>query len=273
MSVWLWIAASAAAATPAPAQASISLSVTISEAEHAIKVGRLDQARLMIGRIVGQGVKGVPVEHLIADLDFAAGRNREALTRYQQLLAVAPDDGELNENAGIAALRIGEVAVARPLIDRATARPAASWRAWNARGVLADLSGHWSEADAAYAHAAQISPNRAEVLNNQGWSRLLRGDWRGAVGYFEQGAALNPKSERMSNNLELARAALAGELPGRRPGESESDWAARLNDAGVAAEVMGDTKRAAAAFTQAIEASGRWYARAANNLEGTGVRR
>ena len=36
---------------------------------------------------------------------------------------------------------------------------------------------------------------------------------------------------------------------------------------------MGDTKRAVAAFTQALEASGRWYARAANNLEGTGVRR
>ena len=84
--------------------------------------------------------------------------------------------------------------------------------------------------DSAYERAGQIAPNQAEVLNNEGWSRLLRGDWQGAVRLFEQGSALNPKSERMANNLELARAALAGELPGRRPGESDRAWAARLND-------------------------------------------
>lgn len=273
MSLWLGIAASAAAATPVPAVSPVPVSVTITQAEHAIKVGRFDQAKLMIGRLVGQGVKGPPLEQLIADMDFATGKNREALVRYQQLLAIAPDDPGMNENAGIAALRIGEIGAARPLLDRATASRGATWRAWNARGVLADLTRDWPNADSAYARAAQIAPNQAEVLNNQGWSRLLRGDWRGAVGLFEQGAALNPKSERMANNLELARAALAGELPGRRPGESDRDWAARLNDAGVAAQAMGDTKRAAAAFAQAIDASGRWYARAANNLEGTGVRR
>ena len=58
------------------------------------------------------------------------------------------------------------------------------------------------------------------MLNNQGWSRLLRGDWRGAVGFFEQGAALDPKSRRMANNLELARAALAGDLPGGAPAKT-----------------------------------------------------
>ena len=139
--------------------------------------------------------------------------------------------------------------------------------------MLADLGRDWKAADSAYARALALSQGQAEVLNNQGWSRLLRGDWSGAVGFFEQGAALDPKSERMANNLELARAALAGDLPGRRAGESDRDWAARLNDAGVAAEAMGDTRRAVAGFTQALEASGAWYARAANNLEATGVRR
>jgi len=57
-------------------------------------------------------------------------------------------------------------------------------------------------------------------------------------------------------------------LPRRKPGEADSDWAARLNDAGVAAEALGDRKRAIAAFTQALEASGSWYERAANNLAG-----
>ena len=121
MIFWAWIAASAAAATPVPAAPAVPVSIIVSEAEHAIHAGRLDQARLMIARIVGMGVKGPPVEHLMADLDFASGKDREALARYQQLLKTSPDDSQMSENAGIAALRIGEIAVAGPLIERATA--------------------------------------------------------------------------------------------------------------------------------------------------------
>ena len=61
-----------------------------------------------------------------------------------------------------------------------------------------------------------------------------------------------------------------GDLPQRRPGESDQDWAARLNDAGVAAELRGDRARAAAAFSQAIETKDSWYIRAANNLSAVG---
>ena len=79
--------------------------------------------------------------------------------------------------------------------------------------------------------------------------------------------ALDPKSTRAANNLELAKAAVAAELPQRRKGESDPDFAARLNDAGVVAEQGGNTTRAVAAFTQALEVNDSWYARAANNLK------
>jgi hypothetical protein len=78
---------------------------------------------------------------------------------------------------------------------------------------------------------------------------------------------MDPGSRRIADNLELAKEALAGELPTRRPGEADGDWARRLNDAGVAAAILGDRERAKAAFSQALEASDSWYARAANNLE------
>jgi hypothetical protein len=78
---------------------------------------------------------------------------------------------------------------------------------------------------------------------------------------------LDPNSSRIANNLELARSAMAGDLPRRRAQETDEAWAERLNDAGIAAEILGDKPRAIAAFTQALEASGRWYERAANNLE------
>ena len=239
----------------------------LSDIEQAIRVGRLEQAQLMVGRAMAAGVKGAQVDLILADLAFAQGKNDEALIRYQQLLAIAPDDVMLAERAGIAALRLGNVAVGAGLIERATKLPSASWHAWNARGVVADMQHDWPQADKAYAKAAELAPDEAEVINNQGWSQLLRGNWPKAVGLFEKAAARDPKSSRIANNLELARAALASDLPKRRPGEDDRAWAARLNDAGVAALLLGDKQRAVAAFAQALEASGNWYDRAANNLK------
>jgi Flp pilus assembly protein TadD len=257
----LAIAASVAASSPAPP--------TIADTAHAIAVGRLEQARIMISALVANGAKGPVMEHLIADLDFASGRWAEARAGYQQLLIAHPMDAYLCEHAGIATFQLGDIAAASTLIDRATARPDASWRAWNARGAIADLNSDWPRADDAFAHAEALAPNQPEVLNNRGWSQLMRGNWSEAEQLFAQALAAHPTSPRVANNLELARTALASELPQRRQGESDEDWAARLNDAGVASEILGDKKKAVAAFTQALEASGSWYERAANNLQAT----
>ena len=132
--------------------------------------------------------------------------------------------------------------------------------------VAADLRGDWEVADLAYSRAQALKPDRAEAVNNLGWSLLLRGRWADALEQLERAAALNPKSKRIADNLDLARAAVSVDLPQRRPNESDSDWAARLNDAGVMARVRGDQQRAIAAFAQAIEARTQWFERAANNL-------
>lgn len=235
-------------------------------AAHAIANGRLDQARLMIGNAIAAGASGPPVERMLADLAFASGNNAEALSRYRNLVAANPSDLLLAERAGIAALKAGDLQWAAVLIGRATGSAAPSWAAWNARGVLADMQRDWAAADAAYSRAAEIAPERAEVFNNRGWSLLLRGSWGEAIAPLERAAELDGKSERIAHNLELARSAVAEELPPRRKGESDQDWAARLNDAGVVATMQHDNARAIAAFAQAIEARGTWYERAANNL-------
>ena len=140
-----------------------------------------------------------------------------------------------------------------------------SWRAWNASGVC-DRRGEWDEADRAYARSAKAAPDRPEILNNHGWSLLARGRWNEALALLERAALLDPRSPRIANNLELAKAAVSEDLPRRRNDESDGDWAARLNDAGVVAGLRGDRKRSIAAFAQAISARNRWFERAANNL-------
>jgi Flp pilus assembly protein TadD len=249
------IAAAVSAAQPVP----------LSEAAQALEAGRLDQARIMVAKAMASGAAGPQVDLILADLAFADGKDAEALARYEKLVQ-AGAGGHAAERGGISALRLGLIDRAVPLIAAATENPKAGWRAWNARAVLADLAGDFTTADTAYERAALLAPDRVEVVSNRGWSKLLRGDWQGAVIELERAVALRPSNPRTANNLELARAALAADLPRRRSGESGQDWARRLNDVGVAAQALGQRTKAIAAFTQALDASGTWYARAANNL-------
>lgn len=255
------IAAALATADPTPPPLQ-----PLSEAANALAAGRLDQARAMIGNAVKAGAQGEPVERLLADLAFQSGDHVGALARYEALLRLRPGDSFFAERVGVAAFRTGNLARAASALDVASASPAASWRAWNAHGVVADHRGDWERANAAYDRAAALAPDRAEVANNRGWSLMLQGRWAEALDLLERAAALDPKSKRIADNLELARAALSEELPRRHPNESDGDWAARLNDAGVIARIRGEHRRAIAAFTQAIEARSQWFERAANNL-------
>jgi len=259
--------ATASAATAAAAIPVVDVQVELREIAHAIEAGRYDQAEAMLGDAVKRNAPGRDVGRLVAALAFAKGDYADALTHYTLLLSSNPHDALMLERATVAAFNTSAITQAADLAARATAEPGASWRAWNAAGAIADLNRDFTSADVDYAKALELSPDRPEVLNNVGWSHLLRGDWQGAVEPLQRAASLLPGSTRISDNLDLAMAANDAALPARKPGESDESWSARLNDAGMLAALNADTKRAAAAFAQAIEARPTWYQRAANNLQ------
>jgi len=252
-----------------PILAVASADTQLAEADHAIRAGRLEQARTMIGRAIVRGSSGPKVDRLLADLASADGRDEEALARYTMLLGRHPLVAKFHERAAISALRLGKYREGRRHAAHAVALKGASWRAWNALGVAADGRSDWFAADAAYRRALELEPGAAEPLNNWGWSRLLRGDWSGALELLEKAMAVDSASTRITANVELARQAVANELPQRRRGESDTSFAARLNDAGLVARARGDNPRAVAAFARAIEARTIWYERAWNNLQMT----
>ena len=239
---------------------------SIDEAEHALAAGRYQQAEQMVQQIVASGQQGDRVDRLRAGSAASVGRHAEALSLYSAQAHKYPADPKLADGAARAAYRLGRVADAQQWSQRATALPGAGWSAWNLSGVIADLRGEFDRADLAYGKALALAPNRAEVLNNQGWSLLLRGQWMGAAERFRKALDANPASTIARSNLELAEAALATDLPARRAGETSQSYAARLNDTGVIAEAAGDRTRAVAAFAQAVAMHPRWSETAAANL-------
>lgn len=241
----------------------------LDEAEAALAAGRIEQTGKMVRQLASEGVSGPRFERLRAGEALAAGRYAEALSRYGNLAYRAGSETGDRVGAGIAAYRLGKKADAREWIGQALQMKGAGWRAFNICGVLADEANDFSAADQCYAKALESSPNRSEVVNNQGWSLLLRGQWLEAAAAFQQALALDPTDRVARSNLDLARAALASDLPKRRDGESDADFGRRLNDAGVMARAAGQPDRAIAAFANSIEVRPVWSPVAARNLEDT----
>lgn len=251
------LAAALASASPATPDAD--------EIGRAIAAGRLHQAQAMIARALDEGAAPDSLERQRADLEFALGNYPAAVARYGRLAGRNPGNGGLIERLGLALLQAGDEPRASAALERAVTA-GGSWRSWNALGVIADRQRRWDDSSRAYERALDLAPGRPEVLNNQGWSYLLRGELERARPLFEAALRAAPGSRLIAANHELVLAAVADNLPARRPGESDQAWAARLNDAGVIAFYRRQPGRARAAFSQAIEASGTYYQRAATNL-------
>ena len=64
----------------------------------------------------------------------------------------------------------------------------------------------WTWADEAFKTAADLSPQEAEVLNNQGYSYMLRGDYARARAKLDQARRLDPNNRFVQNNLALLAA-------------------------------------------------------------------
>lgn len=247
--------------------AALVVAAPLADIDQAIEAGRFDQARLMIARSIEEGAEPTTLEPSLARLAYRMRDYPEALARAERLLAARPNDPALLEQVGLSALSLGQDEKALAPLARAASLPAATWRTWNALGVLADRGRDFTEARAAYAKALALAPSRPEIANNLGWSYFLEGRPAEALSYLERAAAADSRSQLFSDNVEIVRAAIAADLPGRRSGETDEDYAARLNDLGVVALRQGQRKKAVAAFTQAIAVRGTYYARAASNLK------
>jgi Flp pilus assembly protein TadD len=77
---------------------------------------------------------------------------------------------------------------------------------WIGLAASYDQLGRFELADRAYASAAKLKGDDFRLLNNRGYSYLLRGDAKRAAGMFERALALDPTNEVVANNLALVGA-------------------------------------------------------------------
>src|SRR5262249_55213321 len=75
--------------------------------------------------------------------------------------------------------------------------------AWVGLAATYDRIGRFDLADRAYASAIKLTGYTTEILNNQGYSYMLRGDYKTARKKFLQAYAREPNNPTIVNNLRL----------------------------------------------------------------------
>lgn len=104
---------------------------------------------------------------------------------------------------GRAAYRANHFREAERLFRRATQLDPRSSEAWIGLAASADRLRDFAQADRAYGKAREIAGPTAEVLNNQGYSYLLRGDLKRARDSLTAAQRLDPGNKYVANNLAL----------------------------------------------------------------------
>ncbi|MCC5988864.1 MAG: tetratricopeptide repeat protein [Pararhodobacter sp.] len=135
-----------------------------------------------------------------------SGQAEEAVPVWQRVIEhpdSTPDDRVQLADAHI---RNSDWDQARAVLD-AIPPTHETYQRYRLEAMVADSREQWDRADHFYEVAAGLTPRPAGVLNNWGYSKLTRGDARGAERLFADALRHDPSLYTAKNNIVLARAA------------------------------------------------------------------
>jgi Flp pilus assembly protein TadD len=236
------------------------------EVQRALDEQRLVDAGRMLDRALLGGAKDSRLATLSGELELARGRYDNALVAFKRSEVIESERARSLQGQGLALSLLRRSAEAVPMLERAVAEDPGAWRAWNALGAELDTRREFARADQAYEQAIKGSGGHASVLNNRGFSHLLRGEVEPAAKDFVEALTKKPDLAVARTNLRLALA-MRGDYDRAVAGGAKGDKAALLNNAGFAAMLRGDYDRAEALFNDAMQSKGEFYGRASANLD------
>jgi Flp pilus assembly protein TadD len=140
----------------------------------------------------------------------ATGETTGSVVAGTQVAVVAPaEPGDPNDDLNLAKrqFRANNFGLAERPFRRAVENGPGDTRrdaeAWLGLAASYDRLRRFELADRAYAHAIKILGPTPEILNNQGYSYLLRGDYRRAREKLAAARDLDPGNPYIQNNLDL----------------------------------------------------------------------
>ena len=237
-------------------------------------------------------------ENNLSDIMLTAADPQEAVAYFTRSVRENPDRIDLRRNLALSLVRAGRPLEALPVWEQVIAHPEAtpddrvdhadtlirlsrwdeaeaaldsvpptfeSFKRYRLEAMVADSNREWDKADAFYKTAAGLTARPSGVLNNWGYSKLTRGDFREAERLFVQSIQHDPSLFTAKNNLVLARAAQRNyQLPIVEMTQVER--AQLLHTAGLSAVKQGDVTLGKGLLQEAIDTHPQHFEAAVRSL-------
>jgi Tfp pilus assembly protein PilF len=148
----------------------------------------------------------IDLQRGLAESYIRADRPTEAVSAWRSVVAhPEATDADSVDLAG-ALIRVNNWDEARSVL---TAIPPTheTFERYRLEAMVADAAEDWTRADSFYETAVGLTTTPAGVLNNWGYSKLTRGDYRGAEQLFSDALRYDSSMFTAKNNLVLARGA------------------------------------------------------------------
>jgi predicted TPR repeat methyltransferase len=172
----------------APGQVSVLTNLAIA----LVQQNKRAEARAFAEKAIAVNAKSIEALLVLADCHTHDERFNDAITAYDEILAVEPGLAEIHNNRGIVLERLGHLADALDSYDRALAlNPAFSNTYINRGNALHQLSRH-DDALVAYERALALTPHVAEAWLGRGNALSALRRFKEALTAFERAVALRP---------------------------------------------------------------------------------
>ncbi|MFQ5439819.1 MAG: tetratricopeptide repeat protein [Paracoccaceae bacterium] len=135
-----------------------------------------------------------------------AKRASESALLYEKLVKSDEATNEDKVNFADALIRTNEWKKAE-IVLKSVPPTFETHKRYRLEAMIADSNQEWDKADSFYETAAGLTTRPAGVFNNWGYSKLTRGEYRGAEELFLQAITYDKDLFTAKNNLVLARAA------------------------------------------------------------------
>lgn len=171
-----------------------------------LTVGDPNEAVTYFQRVVKEKPENLEFNRGLALSLIRAKRHDEGAAAWQRTVALSDATNEDRIELADALIRSGDWAKAEKTL---TAIPPTheTFKRYRLEAIIADSKKQWKKADSFYETAVGLTTSPAPVLNNWGYSKLTRGDYKDAERLLTSAVAQDPALFTAKNNLVLARGA------------------------------------------------------------------
>ncbi|MEG3662086.1 tetratricopeptide repeat protein [Celeribacter halophilus] len=215
-------------------------------------------------RSVGENPDRIDLRRGLAKSLIRAGENDAAVEAWKSVIEHEDSTNDDKVDYADALIRTGEWKEAEAQLDSVPPTHE-TYKRYRLEAMIADSNQEWKNADSFYQTAVGLTTRPSGVLNNWGYSKMTRGEYKEAEKLFAKAITYDPTLFTAKNNLVLARGAQGNyDLPVMEMTQTER--AQLLYTLGLTAVKSGDVAIGKGLIKEAIDTHPQHFEAAVRSL-------